>query len=88
MKRFTILTLAIILASLIYVNNSFADRDATPEERTKVIEALTAVGCPNIGDVEVEGNYFEAEDVICDDGKEYEIYLDKEMNITKKKLDK
>jgi hypothetical protein len=75
------------MASLGYTFNSYADRDATPKERAKVVEALTAVGCPNVGEVEVEGNYFEADDVICDDGKEYEFYLDKEFNITKKKLD-
>lgn len=87
MKKFTILTMAVIMASLGYTYNSFADRDATPEERAKVVEALTAVGCPNVGEVEVEGNYFEADDVICDDGKKYEIYLDKDLKIIKKKLD-
>lgn len=75
MKRFTILTLAVLVLSLAYVNNSFADRDATPEERAKVIEALAAIGCPNVGDVEVEGNYFEAEYVIRDDGKNMRFIL-------------
>jgi len=87
MKRFTILTLAVIMASSAYVYNSFADRDATPEERDKVVEALTAVGCPTVGEVELDGKYFEAEDVVCEDSKEYEFHLDKEFNITKKKLD-
>ena len=87
MKRFTILTLAVIVASLTYVNNSFADRDATAEERVRVVEALTEVGCPTVGEVELDGNYFEAEDVICEDGKKYEFHLDQDMNITKKKLD-
>ena len=79
--------MAVIMASMGYIYNSHADRDATPEERAKVVEALTALGCPNVGEVEVEGNYFEADDVICDDGKKYEVHLDQEMNIMKKKLD-
>lgn len=87
MKRFTILSMAVIMASMGYIYDSYADRDATPEERAKVVEALTALGCPNVGEVEVEGNYFEADDVICDDGKKYEIYLNKDLEVIKKKLD-
>jgi len=87
MKRFTILTLAVIIASASYAYNSLADRDATPEERAKVVEALTQVGCPSVGEVELDGKYFEAEDVICDDGIKYEFHLDQNLEIIKKKLD-
>ena len=87
MKRFTILTIAVIVASASYINNALADRDATAEERAKVVEALTAAGRSNVGEVELDGNYFEAEDLICDDDKKYEVHLDQEMNIIKKKLD-
>ena len=87
MKRFTILTLAILIASAGFVYQGFAGDKASPEDTARVIEALTAVGCPNVGEVEVEGNYFEADDVICNDGKKYEIYLDQNMKIIKKKLD-
>jgi hypothetical protein len=87
MKKFTILTVAVIVASSSYVYNSFADRDATPEERAKVVEALTAVGCSTVGEIELDGKYFEAEDVVCEDGEKYEVHLDQEFNITKKKLD-
>jgi len=89
MKRFTILILAVMAASALYVHNSFADRDATPEERARVVEALTAVGCPEVGEVEFDDDgYFEAEDVKCEGSKKkYEIHLDKDMNVIKKKID-
>jgi len=87
MKRFTILTLAVIMTSALFTYSTYADRDATPEERAEVVEVLSEAGCPNVGEVELDGDYFEAEDVICDDGKKYEIYLDQDMNIVKKKLD-
>ncbi len=87
MKSFKFLTITMLFSATLFANNALADRDATPEERAKVVEALTAAGCPNVGEVELDGNYFEAEDVICDDGKKYEIYLDQDMKIIKKKLD-
>lgn len=87
MKGFKLLTITMILTAAAFTNNAFAGKDATPEDTARVVEALTAVGCPNVGEVEVKGNYFEADDVICDDGKKYEIYLDKNMKIIKKKLD-
>ncbi|GJM14906.1 MAG: hypothetical protein DHS20C13_02330 [Thermodesulfobacteriota bacterium] len=87
MKGFKLFILALTFIGVVFTQNALADRDANAEERAKVVEALTAAGCPNVGEVEVEGNYFEADDVICDDGKKYEIYLDQDMKIIKKKLD-
>ncbi|MCK5391061.1 MAG: PepSY domain-containing protein [Deltaproteobacteria bacterium] len=87
MKSWNLLVTVLILTSALFTQNAFADRNATPQERAKVVEALSAQGCPNVGEVELDGKYFEAEDVICDDGLKYEIFLDQEMNIIKKKLD-
>lgn len=86
MKRFTILTLAVIATSALYAHVSLADRDATPEESARVVEALTALGCPEVGEVEFDDDgYFEAEDVKCEGSdKKYEIHLDRDMNIIKK----
>ncbi|MEM7008271.1 MAG: PepSY domain-containing protein [Thermodesulfobacteriota bacterium] len=83
----SILIAIIIAGGAFYTQNALADRDASPEDTARVIEALSAIGCPNVGEVEVKGNYFEADDVICNDGKEYEIYLDQNMNVIRKKLD-
>ena len=87
MKGFKLLILALTFIGVVFTQNALADRDATAEETARVVETLTTVGCPNVGEVEVEGNYFEADDVICDDGKKYEIYLDQNMKFIKKKLD-
>jgi len=85
MKRFIIFALAVIISSALYASNSLADRDATPEERAMVVEALSAEGCTEVGEVELDGDYFEAEDVKCvGSGKKYEVHLDKDMNIIKK----
>ena len=87
MKGFKLFILALTFMGVVFTQNALADRDATPEERAKVVEALTAAGCSEVGEVELDGDYFEAEDVICDDGEKYEVHLDQEMNIIKKKLD-
>lgn len=85
MIRFTILILLVIAASALCAYNSYADRDATPEERAQVVEALQAAGCTEAGEVELDGDYFEAEDVKCEGSdKKYEVHLDKNMNIIKK----
>ena len=87
MKSWNLLVTVLILTSALFTQNALADRDATQQERAKVVDALSAQGCPNVDEVELDGKYFEAEDVICDDGLKYEIFLDQEMNIIKKKLD-
>jgi hypothetical protein len=87
MKGYNPFVAVLLLSISLFAQNAFAERDATPEERAKVVEALTAEGCPTVGEVELDGDYFEAEDVICEDGKYKEIYLDQDMNIVKKELD-
>ncbi len=82
------LLVAVLIVTALFAQNALADRDATPEERAKVIDALSMIGCSEIGEVELDGKYFEAEDVICEDGKYKEIFLDQDMNIVKKKRDK
>lgn len=83
MKNLMILSFAVFLASSPLANNVFADRDATPEERARVVEALSAIGCPDVDEVELDGSTFEA-DAVCDDGEKYEIHLDQDMNVIKK----
>ena len=85
MKSCKLLITILILTAGVFTQNAFAERDATPEERTQVVEALAAEGCPTVGEVELDGDYFEAEDVICEDGKYEEIFLDQQMKIVKKK---
>ena len=64
------------------------DRDAAPEERSKVMEVLQQDGCTVVDDVDyIPSLGFEADDVQCDDGKEYDVYLDEDFNITSKRED-
>jgi len=87
MKSFRLFLTILIFTAPILLDEAFAERDATTEERAQVVQALSALGCAQVCEVELDGDYFEAEDVICDDGKKYEFYLDQDMNIIKKMLD-
>jgi hypothetical protein len=85
-----IVALAAFLASFFIIENARADndRDATPEERARVVKALQAEGCPSVSDVDyIEGTGFVA-DVVCNDGKEYDISLDDNMNIISRREDR
>jgi hypothetical protein len=65
-----------------------AERDATAEEKAKVVETLKQNDCPAVGDVDyVQGIGFEAEDVKCNDGKEYDVVLDDNFAITSRRED-
>jgi hypothetical protein len=82
-----IIAFVAFLAPFFIIENAHADneRDATPEERARVVEALQGEGCQSVSDVDyIEGTGFVA-DVVCDDGKEYDISLDDNLNITSKR---
>ncbi|HEY9867018.1 MAG TPA: hypothetical protein V6D21_22785 [Candidatus Obscuribacterales bacterium] len=67
------------------------DRDATPEEIARIKQVLAGQGCSfnddNDVDFELNRNRYEVDDVICSDGKSYEIYLDQNFNIISKRQD-
>jgi hypothetical protein len=65
------------------------DRDATPNEQNKIAEVLKKEGCPSFDDVDFifKTNLYKVDDAICNDGKKYEIYLDKNYKIVSKKED-
>lgn len=83
MRNPMIVTIALFTLSATTPNIAFADRDATPEERARVIEVLSAIGCPDVDEVELDSSTFEA-DAVCNDGGKYEIHLDQDMNVIKK----
>ncbi|MBN4006895.1 hypothetical protein [Nostoc sp. LPT] len=66
------------------------DRDATPDERAKVEEVLKKQSCPSFDDVDFifRSNLYKVNDVICNDGKKYDILLDKNFNIVSKQEDR
>jgi len=62
---------------------AFADDDPSEAEVKKIKEVLTAWGCE--GDTfekesEASG-VFEAEDVKCEDGRQYDFRMDKDFNV-------
>ncbi|MGD8768137.1 MAG: hypothetical protein PVG36_10285, partial [Methyloceanibacter sp.] len=60
------------------------DRALTEQEIEGVQNAIKAVGCTVAdSEIEAEKNGYEAEDAICD-RVQYDIYLDKDFNITNK----
>lgn len=76
------------LISVVDVARADLDRDATPEEKAKVLDVLKAEDCVYAEEVDyIQGVGFEADDVVCSDGKVYDIFLDENLNITSKRED-
>jgi hypothetical protein len=77
------------LISVVDIARADLDRDATPEEEAKVLEVLKAESCVYAEEVDyIQGVGFEADDVVCTDGKVYDIFLDENLNITSKREDR
>ena len=83
-SRFTVgfvSTLALFLVlQTVYTDTQ---RSVTLEDKAKVIETLKRNDCTAVKIIDyVEGSKFEAKNVKCNDGKEYDVFLDKNFNIT------
>jgi hypothetical protein len=63
------------------------DRIATPEERQWIMGVLEGEGCPEADDPELEDGVFLVEEVECDDGRTYEVTLDRDYRIIAKERD-
>ncbi|WP_206813792.1 hypothetical protein [Chroococcus sp. FPU101] len=65
------------------------DRDVTPEERAKVTQSLKEAGCSSFDDIDfyINRNLFKADNVMCNDKKNYDVYLDKNFKIVSKRED-
>jgi len=85
----SLLSLSIIGMS-IYAGqaNSSDYRALTPEETSRLTDALLKQGCrnPRAMKFDVETNLFEAE-AVCEGGREYDIYLDRNFRIVSMKPD-
>lgn len=85
--KYVISTLALMAAFFAAADVSRADRNATAVETASVAEALREHGCVLSEEVEVKNNgIFEADDVMCEDGK-YDVELDADFNILSKVKD-
>jgi hypothetical protein len=76
--------LLIAVAALAFVATpAFADDDPSEAETAKIKEVLAAWGCEG-GEYEKESEatgVFEAEDVKCKDGRQYDFRMDKDFNV-------
>ena len=62
-----------------------ADEALTEEQIEGVQKAIKAMGCTVEDDeIEMEKSGYEAEDVTCEDDKQFDVYLDKDFNVTNK----
>lgn len=62
-----------------------ADEALTDEQIEGVQKAIKAMGCTVEDDeIEMEKSGYEAEDVTCEDDKQFDVYLDKDFNVTNK----
>lgn len=81
--------LAITLALTFFASATVKadDRALTEKEIEGVQAAIKAMGCTVADtDIEAEGKWYEADDVICDRVK-YEVYLDKDFKVLNKVKD-
>jgi len=62
-------------------------KPASLEEITKVIDALRTAGCTGLKELDVEREEYEVGGVVCNDGKSYDIKLDKSFNVVSKRED-
>ncbi|MEY2984774.1 MAG: hypothetical protein RLZZ568_1391 [Cyanobacteriota bacterium] len=65
------------------------DRDVSWAEREKIAQTLQSIGCNRFGDAEYypDKKRFEVDDVVCENGQKYEIYLDQSYRVMKKELE-
>jgi len=63
------------------------DRIATPEERQWIMGVLEGEGCSEGDDMELEDGVFLVDEVKCDDGRTYEVTLDRDYRIIAKERD-
>jgi hypothetical protein len=93
MKFISKLTIGLVLISAPFLVLKTAhaedtERDVTPEEKAKVMETLKQNDCTVVDDVDyVKGTGFKAENVQCNDGKEYDVFLDDNFSITSRRED-
>jgi hypothetical protein len=79
--------LTALALSLVATVSAYAEDDALTEQQVEGVQnAITGMpgGCTvEDSDIEAEDGGYEADDVICEDGK-YDVYLDGDFNVTKK----
>ena len=65
----------------------FEAEPATLDEIARALEALRAAGCTALLEIDVDRDGYEAEGVTCNDGKSYDMKLDKNFAVVSKRKD-
>ena len=83
--RFVLMLL--LFLSMLVGCEKLTSKPASLEEITKVVEALRAAGCTGLKELDVETEEYEVGGAVCNDGKSYDIKLDKSFNVVSKRED-
>ena len=82
---FVALSATVLLAP---VTPALADRDPTAEERTRIEAVLREEGFTAWEDIELEDEgYWEVDDAVGSDGREYDLHLDTDLGIIRRDPD-
>ena len=77
----------LLFLSMLVGCEKLTSKPASLEEITKVVEALRAAGCAGLKELDVETEEYEVGGAVCNDGKSYDIKLDKSFNVVSKRED-
>lgn len=83
------LTLLLLTVSTLAVRAD-DDRDVTPQEKAQIEQVLRAMGCNFYDDADFERDRqrYDLNNVICNDGKKYDMYLDQGFKVIYKREDR
>ena len=79
--------LMLVLLFLVAGCDKMSGKPASLEEITKVVEALRAAGCTALLELEVEQDGYEVDGATCNDGKSYDMKLDRNFTVVSKRKD-
>ena len=74
----------LVLLSLVGCSR-FRGEPASLDDIAKVVEALRGAGCTAVREIDVDSDGFEVEGATCNDGKSYDIKLDKKFAVVSKR---
>lgn len=83
----TTLRFALLALLLLAGCGKFRGEPASLEDITKVVEALRAAGCTAVREIDADSDGFEIEGATCNDGKSYDMKLDKKFAVVSKRKD-
>ena len=77
----------LLFLSMLVGCDKLTSKPASLDEITKVVDALRAAGCTGLKELDVETDEYEVGGVVCNDGKSYDMKLDKSFNVISKRED-